>query len=83
MYRIVFLVSVIPTLNTGEVDSIVGEQVVVRSTSEPPSIGAVVFNERSKVGLVADIIGPVSKPYFIVKLNPNAKVKPGDKIRSN
>jgi rRNA processing protein Gar1 len=81
---IVFLVLVISTLDTGEVISIVGDQVVVKATAKPPAIGSVVFNERGgKVGCVADIIGPVENPFFIIKPNPNVTLKPKDRIRSN
>jgi rRNA processing protein Gar1 len=69
-------------LNIGEITSIVGDQVVVKCASEPPSIGDPVLGDRGRLGTVADVIGPVAKPYFVVKLNPNAKVKVGDRVRS-
>jgi rRNA processing protein Gar1 len=81
---IVFLVLVSSTLIAGEVDSIVGDQVVVKSTAQPPAIGSVVYSEKgTKVGVVADIIGPVEKPYFIVKANANVEIPVGERLRSN
>ncbi|MFH0861792.1 MAG: H/ACA RNA-protein complex protein Gar1 [Candidatus Altiarchaeota archaeon] len=72
------------TLDTGEVISIVGDQVVVRSAPKPPGIGSTVYNERGgAAGTVSDIIGPVEKPYIVVKAKPNVTLKPGDSIRSN
>ena len=71
-------------MNYGEVSSIVGDQVVVKASEKPPAIGSAVFNEKGgKIGVVADIIGPVEKPYYVVKPNQNCKVKPGDRIRSS
>jgi rRNA processing protein Gar1 len=72
-------------LDAGEVVSIVGDQVVVKATSKAPAMGSAVFNERGgKVGSVQDIIGPVEKPYFIIKpLNAAVKLKAGDRVRSN
>jgi rRNA processing protein Gar1 len=71
------------TLNTGEVISIVGDQVVVKAASNPPAMGTVVYSEKGKLGIVADIIGPVDKPYFVVKPQGNAKVSVGDRVKSN
>ena len=70
-------------LNTGEVNSIVGDQVVVKTTTKPPGIGAAVYNEKGKVGVVSDIIGAVDKPYFVVKPHGNVKVNVGDRIQSD
>ncbi|MFH1055730.1 MAG: H/ACA ribonucleoprotein complex subunit GAR1/NAF1 [Candidatus Altiarchaeota archaeon] len=67
-------------LDTGEVTSIVGDQVVVKSATQPPKIGTTVYTLKGKVGSVSDIIGSVDKPYFIVKLNQNSKVNVGDKL---
>jgi rRNA processing protein Gar1 len=69
------------TLNTGEVTSIVGDQVVVKSASLPPAIGTAVYGEKGRVGTVSDIIGPLSKPYFVVKPAAGAKIKEGDVLR--
>jgi len=70
-------------LNTGEVTSIVGDQVVVKSAPKPPAIGAMVYSEKCKVGVVADIIGSVESPYFVVKPDQNAKIKLSDRLRTN
>lgn len=70
-------------MDTGEVISIVGDQVVVKSDPKPPKIGSLVFSSKGKAGIVMDIIGPVDKPYLVVKPNPNVKVKIGDRLRSN
>jgi rRNA processing protein Gar1 len=69
-------------LESGEVTSIVGDQVVVRADSKPPQIGAAVYSEKAKVGVVSDVIGAVDKPYFIVRPSPNAKVNVADKLRT-
>jgi rRNA processing protein Gar1 len=69
-------------LNTGDITSIVGDQVVVKCDAEPPVIGAQVMGGRGRIGVVADVIGPVGKPYYVIKLDPNAKVKVGDRVRS-
>ena len=55
---------------------------VVKATSKPPEIGSAVYSEKCKVGVVSDIIGSVDKPYFIVKPNPNAKIKVSDRLMS-
>ncbi len=70
-------------MNTGEVTSIVGNQVVVKASGQPPQIGTPVFSGKGRVGVVADIIGPLEKPYFVVKPSPDAKLKVGDGIRTN
>ena len=69
------------TLIAGEVTSIVGDQVVVKSASEPPSIGNIVYGEKGKAGTVADVIGAVGNSFFIVKPNPKVKINVGDKLR--
>ncbi len=54
----------------GEFLHTVGKTVVARVTDprEIPRIGAPLFDEkRRKVGIVADIIGNVKKPYLVVK----------------
>lgn len=70
-------------MDSGEVTSIVGDQVVVKVTGNLPAMGAQIFTSRGKIGVVADIIGSVEKPYFIVKTSPNAKVGIGERLRSN
>jgi rRNA processing protein Gar1 len=71
------------TLDTGEITSIVGDQVVVKSTAKPPKIGAPAYTENGKIGVVSDIIGRVDSPYFIVKPEGNVKAAVGDKTRSS
>lgn len=52
---------------------------IVRAPRAPP-IGAKVFDERmARIGAVYDVIGPVSKPYAVVKveldsINPRSLV---------
>ena len=70
-------------MDSGEVTSIVGDQVVVKVTGKLPAMGTAIFTSRTKIGVVADIIGSVEKPYFVVKTSPNAKVAIGDRLRSN
>ena len=42
--------------------------VVARSTGRVPKPGAPLFDERGKrVGVVADVFGPVSRPYILIK----------------
>jgi rRNA processing protein Gar1 len=74
---------VVSRLNTGKVSSVVGDQVVVESASEPPRIGAKAYLGRDKVGVVADVIGRVDRPYFIVKPDAKSKLKAGDEIYTN
>ena len=69
-------------MESGEITSIVGEQVVVKATGKPPQLGSAVYSPSGVIGVVSDIIGPVEKPYFIVKRQPNSKVNPGEKTRS-
>ncbi len=47
----------------------VQRNVVARSIGpHAPRIGAPLFDERGrKVGIVADVFGPVSRPYILVK----------------
>lgn len=68
-------------MNTGEVNSIVGNQAVVKPTGKTPGIGATVYGENGKVGVVSDIIGAVDRPYAVVKVERNARIKTGDHIR--
>ena len=70
------------SLESGEVTSIVGEQVVVKSTANPPKIGSPVYSGKIKVGVVADIIGSVESPYIVVKPQANAKIQVGDILSS-
>jgi rRNA processing protein Gar1 len=68
-------------LNTGQVSSIVGNQVVVKSPAETPKLGAAVYSEEGKAGAVSDIIGAVKKPYLVVKLEENVELAVGDTVR--
>ncbi|MEM1638393.1 MAG: hypothetical protein QW247_11890 [Pyrobaculum sp.] len=68
----------------GEVTSIVRDQVVVR-IRDPlriPSIGARAVHKQSGkvIGVVNDVIGPVSSPYAVIKLGKDASVGVGDEI---
>jgi rRNA processing protein Gar1 len=65
-------------LNADEVTSIVGDQVVVKTADKPPRMGAIVYRKNERIGKVADIIGPVEKPYYVVKASSNTKVEVGD-----
>jgi rRNA processing protein Gar1 len=69
-------------LESGEVTSIVGDQVVVRADSKPPQIGQAVYSEKAKVGIVSDVIGAVDKPFFVVRPSPNAKISVSDRLRT-
>ena len=52
----------------GKVLHVTPSQNVVIKVSNPPKIGAAVFDEKLKtVGKVFDVIGPVSSPYAVVK----------------
>ena len=68
-------------MDTGEVTSVVGEQVVVKAAGRLPGMGSAVFANKGRIGLVADIIGTVEMPYFVVRKQPNAVVKVGDRTR--
>ncbi len=68
----------------GEVTSIVRDQVVVR-IRDPlriPSIGARAVDKLSGkvIGVVNDVIGPVSSPYAVIKLSKGASVAVGNEI---
>jgi rRNA processing protein Gar1 len=68
----------------GEVTSIVRDQVVVRIRDplKIPSIGARAVHKLSRkvIGVVNDVIGPVSSPYAVIKLSKGASVAVGDEI---
>ena len=68
----------------GEVTSIVRDQVVVRIRDplKIPSIGARAVHKLSGkvIGVVNDVIGPVSSPYAVIKLGKGASVAVGDEI---
>ncbi|MFZ8822568.1 MAG: hypothetical protein ACO2O0_00210 [Desulfurococcales archaeon] len=68
----------------GEVTSIVRDQVVVRIRDplKIPSIGARAVHKLSgkAIGVVNDVIGPVSSPYAVIKLSKGASVAVGDEI---
>jgi rRNA processing protein Gar1 len=70
--------------NLGEVTSIVRDQVVVRIRDplKIPSIGARAVHKLSGkvIGVVNDVIGPVSSPYAVIKLSKGASVAVGDEI---
>jgi rRNA processing protein Gar1 len=70
--------------NLGEVTSIVRDQVVVRIRDplKIPSIGARAVHKLSRkvIGVVSDVIGPVSSPYAVIKLSKGASVAVGDEI---
>jgi rRNA processing protein Gar1 len=68
-------------LSTGQVCSIVGNQVVIKPTADTPEIGSTVYDGKAAVGVVSDIIGAVDKPYAVVKPNDKAALKVGDVIR--
>jgi rRNA processing protein Gar1 len=71
-------------MSLGEVASIVRGQVVVRIRDplKIPSIGArAVHRSTGKViGVVSDVIGPVSSPYAVVKLREEFSPGIGDEI---
>lgn len=69
-------------MDLGVVSSIVGDQVVVSAVREPPKIGAKAYLGSVKVGLVADVIGSVKKPYLVLKCSKDAKIKVGDSVTS-
>ncbi len=69
-------------MESGEVTSVVGEQVVVKSTGKPPEIGSKAYTKKDFLGVVADVIGPVDKPYFIVKKSGKNTAETGEKIYS-
>ena len=68
----------------GEVTSIVRDQVVVRIRDplKIPSIGVRAVHKLSgkAIGVVNDVIGPVSSPYAVIKLSKGASVAVGDEI---
>jgi len=68
----------------GEISSIVRDQAVVRIRDplKAPSIGARAVHKPSGkvVGVVGDIIGPVSSPYAVIRLVEGASVAVGDEI---
>ena len=61
-----------------------GYIVVALEQSKPPRLGAPVYtDDRRRVGVVLDVIGPVDSPYAVVKpdkLEYIDAVKPGDKL---
>ena len=69
-------------MDTGEVTSIVGDQVVVKCVGKPPLIGSPVHTRKGRIGIVSDVIGAVSEPYFTVKLLPKAKIQVSEKTIS-
>ncbi len=69
-------------MTAGEVASIVGEQVVVKSNPNPPAIGSPVYRGKLKAGVVSDVIGRVDDPYLVVKAQPGSGVSVGDTLTS-
>lgn len=68
----------------GEVTSIVRDQAVVRIRDplKIPSIGARAIHKLSGkvIGVVNDVIGPVSSPHAVIKLSKGASVAVRDEI---
>tara|TARA_A100001037_G_scaffold299113_1_gene324068 strand:+ start:11990 stop:12211 length:222 start_codon:yes stop_codon:yes gene_type:complete len=54
----------------GEVKSITGSVALIQADENAyPKIGTKVINERlESVGHIVDVVGPVSKPYIVVKI---------------
>lgn len=73
---------VMRNLESGEIISVVGDQVVVKSASDAPKIGSKIYSVRAKVGRVSDVIGPVDDPYYVVKPDPNTNLRVGDVLNS-
>ena len=59
----------------GEVKTITGSIAVVRGEDQTrPKIGTKVIDEKlEKVGHIVDIIGPVSRPYIVIKIREGVK----------
>ena len=70
-------------LDFGNVSGVVGDQVVVESAGKLPDLGIEVFIRNGRLGPVADIIGDVKKPYFVVRKVRNIDVKIGEIVSSD
>ena len=59
----------------GEVKTITGSIAVVQGEDQTrPKIGIKVIDEKlEKVGHIVDIIGPVSRPYIVIKIRGGVK----------
>ncbi|MCH2453667.1 MAG: H/ACA RNA-protein complex protein Gar1 [Halobacteriales archaeon] len=60
----------------GEVKTITGSIAIVQSEDQTrPKIGTKVIDEKlENVGRIVDVIGPVSRPYMVVKIKENVKI---------
>tara|TARA_B100000686_G_scaffold306992_1_gene346874 strand:- start:91 stop:312 length:222 start_codon:yes stop_codon:yes gene_type:complete len=60
----------------GEVKTITGSIAIVQSEDQTrPKIGTKVIDEKlENVGRIVDVIGPVSRPYMVVKIKKNVKI---------
>lgn len=67
-------------MDSGEIVSVVGDQAVVVPSGRLPDIGVKIFVKDGIVGRVADIIGAVDRPYYVVKLSGRIPVSKGDKV---
>lgn len=65
----------------GVVEHIVGDKAIVRiaDTLVLPPIGAEVYRDNTRIGVLKDIIGPVARPYAVVVYRGEAP-GPGDKL---
>lgn len=70
-------------MDLGKITSCVGNQAVVEAHADSinkAELGSDVFlNKSHKIGIVFDIIGRVSSPYVVVRLNKTA----ADKIKNS
>ena len=59
----------------GEAKTITGSIAVVQGEDQTrPEIGTKVIDEKlEKVGHIVDIIGPVSRPYIVIKIRKGVK----------
>ncbi|MHA1585679.1 MAG: H/ACA ribonucleoprotein complex subunit GAR1 [Promethearchaeota archaeon] len=67
-------------MNLGKIIGVANSQHVILkaydwpNTKKIPIIGDLVYNaEKKKIGILADIFGPVTFPYISVKLNNNSE----------
>ena len=59
----------------GEVRTITGSIAIVQGEDQTrPKIGTKVIDEKlENVGRIVDVIGPVSRPYMVIKIKEGAK----------
>ena len=59
----------------GEVKTITGSIAIVQSEDQTrPKIGTKVIDEKlENVGRIVDVIGPVSRPYMVIKIKEGTK----------